>query len=312
MGRCPPPGIRGKGERLAAVSRTGYGVSMSPVILSRFQTRRLPRNRESPAGVTLSPDLRLTTIEATLGPEGLSLPNGQHLDWDAIDEINDSENGCFAIEGGRPVKIQAFSATTDRVCSLMPTAGAPTMLVAGFTMHRIKGCDPYQDALAKVRAIAPIRGIVLDTATGLGYTAIEAARTAAEVHTIEFDPGAREISRQNPWSQALFDHPAITRHMGDSDELIDTFPAGMFDRIIHDPPVVSLAGHLYGGEFYRKLYRVLATKGRLFHYVGNPDSRSAMKVTEGVARRLREAGFSRVRPCPEAFGVVAEKRSGPA
>jgi hypothetical protein len=280
---------------------------MLPVILSHFQTQRFPRNREAAVSISLSPDLGLTTIEATLGPEGLFLPNGEQLDWDAIDEINNSENGCFAIKGGRIEKIQVFSATTNRVCSLMPTAGAPTMLVAGFTMHRIKGCDPYQDGLAKVKALAPVRGAVLDTATGLGYTAIEAARTAAQVHTIELDPGAQEIARQNPWSQALFDNAVITRHLGDSDDLVDTFPAGMFDRIIHDPPVVSLAGQLYGAEFYRKLHRVLGAKGRLFHYIGDPESRSMMNVTRGVSDRLRAAGFSRVRPWPGAFGVVAER-----
>lgn len=283
------------------------GVSVLPILLSHFQTQRFPRNSEASASITLSPDLGLTTIEATLGPEGLFLPNGEHLDWDAIDEITGSENGCFAIRNGRPEKIQAFSATTNRVCSLMPTAGAPTMLVAGFTMHRIKGCDPYQDGLAKVQAIAPIRGVALDTATGLGYTAIEAARTAAHVHTIELDPGAQMIARQNPWSQTLFNHPAITQYMGDSAELVRTFPAGMFDRIIHDPPVVSLAGHLYGAEFYRELHRVLRAKGRLFHYIGNPESQSTRNATRGVIRRLRAAGFHRVRPCPEAFGVVAEK-----
>ena len=280
---------------------------MLPVILSRFQTQLFSRNREAPAGITLSTDLGLTEIVATLGPEGLFLPNGEHLDWDAIDEITGSENGCFAIQGGQPKKIQVFSATTNRLCSLMPTAGAPTMLVAGFTMHRIKDCDPYQDSLAKVQAIGPIRGMVLDTATGLGYTAIEAARTAVQVHTIELDPCALEIARQNPWSQALFDHPAITQHLGDCDELVETFPEEMFDRIIHDPPVISLAGNLYGAKFYGKLYRLLKTKGRLFHYVGNPENRSMMNVTRGVSDRLRTAGFSRVRPSPEAFGVVAEK-----
>jgi predicted methyltransferase len=280
---------------------------MLPVILSHFQTQLFSRNREAPASITVSPDLGLTEIEATLGPEGLFLPNGEHLDWDAIDEITGSENGCFAIQGGQPKKIQTFSATTNRLCTLMPTAGAPTMLVAGFTMHRIKDCDPYEDSVAKVQAIAPIRGTVLDTATGLGYTAIEAARTAVQVHTIELDPGAQEIARQNPWSQPLFDHPAITQHMGDCDELVETFPEGMFDRIIHDPPVISLAGNLYGAKFYGKLHRVLRVKGRLFHYIGNPENRSMMNVTRGVSDRLRTAGFSRVRPWPDAFGVVAEK-----
>jgi uncharacterized protein len=280
---------------------------MRPVILSHYQTRRFPPRGSAVTTIALTPDLGLTTTEAVLGPEGLMLPGGEHLTWDGIEIVSASENGCFAIEDGAPEKIQAFSETTNRLCSLMPTAGAPTMLVAGFTMHRIVGCDPYHDSQAKIRAIAPVRGVVLDTATGLGYTAIEAARTAAQVHTIELDPAAREIARRNPWSQPMFGNPAITHHEGDCDEVVDTFPAGMFDRIIHDPPVVSLAGNLYGVEFYGKLYRVLADGGRLFHYVGNPDRRSLQTVARGVIERMREAGFDRVRPYPEAFGVVAEK-----
>jgi hypothetical protein len=69
----------------------------------------------------------------------------------------------------------------------------------------------------------------------------------------------------------------------------------------------SLAGELYSGEFYRHLYRVLARKGRLFHYVGDPDSRSGRNVTRGVVRRLQEAGFGRVVRKPRAFGLVAYK-----
>ncbi len=257
--------------------------------------------------ITVSPDLGLTTIEATLGPEGILFPDGQRLSWEAIEEIDNAENACFTIRDGRPEKILILSTVTNRVCSLMPTAGAPTMLVAGFTMHRIVDCDPYEDTLAKVKAIAPIRGCVLDTATGLGYTAIEASRTAAQVHTIELDPAAQEIARQNPWSRALFDRPNIVRHLGDSYDVVDTFAEGMFDRIIHDPPVLSLAGQLYAGEFYRKLYRVLGKRGRLFHYIGNPASRAIANTTRGVSARLRAAGFSRTRLCPQAFGVVAEK-----
>ena len=60
-----------------------------------------------------------------------------------------------------------------------------------------------------MKSITPIVGCVLDTATGLGYTAIEAAKTAEQVVTIELDPVALEIARLNPWSQTMFDNPEI-------------------------------------------------------------------------------------------------------
>jgi len=97
------------------------------------------------------------------------------------------------------------------------------MLSAGFVMHRIKDVDPWQDTQRKIAAITPISGRVLDTATGLGYTAILASRAAESVTTIELDPGAQEMARLNPWSQELFNNPKITQLMGDACEVVPTF-----------------------------------------------------------------------------------------
>ena len=181
------------------------------------------------------------------------------------------------------------------------------MLIAGFTMHRIIDTDPMQDTLQKVATIAPIIGTVLDTATGLGYTAIEAARTAQHVVTIELDPGAQQIASLNPWSQELFHNPKIEQVMGDAFEVVPTFADAYFDRIIHDPPVLSLAGELYSGVFYQQLFRILKRGGRLFHYIGDLNSKSSGTVSKGVVRRLQEAGFTRVVRKSEAYGVVAYK-----
>ena len=181
------------------------------------------------------------------------------------------------------------------------------MLVSGIPMHRIKGTDPHQDTLSKIKTIAPIKGQVLDTATGLGYTAIQAAKSADRVVTIELDPAALEIAGLNPWSQGLFENPKITQIVGDSCEEIENLGDGAFARIIHDPPAFSLAGDLYSAEFYRELFRTLGRGGRLFHYIGDLESKSGRVVARGAMRRLGEAGFSRVVRRPEAFGLVAYK-----
>ena len=234
-------------------------------------------------------------------------PNGEHLDWHSIEKISKSEVNCFILKDNTIRPIQVFSESTNRVCSLMPTMGAPSMLIAGFVMHRIKDIDPMQDTLRKIAAISPIVGRVLDTATGLGYTAIEAAKTADEVVTIELDPGVQEIARLNPWSHALFHSPKIRQIMGDAYEVVQTFEDGSFSRVIHDPPTFSLAGELYSGAFYQQLFRVLKRGGRLYHYIGDPNSKASGGVTKGALKRLQEAGFTRVVRKPEAYGVVGYK-----
>jgi predicted methyltransferase len=255
----------------------------------------------------ISPDLGLSRVTVEITEHGVLFPGGERLDWEWVGEIARSETKCFSVDGDDLSEIRVFSEVTGRVCSLYPTGSAPTMVIGGFPMHRIKRTDPYKDTLEKIKAASPIVGRVLDTTTGLGYTAIEAARAplCTEVVTVELDPGSLEIARQNPWSRDLFSNPRITQIVGDSFDIIKTFPSGRFTRIIHDPPTFSLAGELYSGEFYRECYRVLAHGGRLFHYVGNLESSAGSTVSRGAIKRLKEAGFARVVPKPQAFGVVA-------
>jgi len=267
----------------------------------------LAARQKGQQSIETSPDLGLSRVTVTLTPEGVIFPSGEQLSWQNIEKIKKSQANCFLLEDGSIKAIQVFSEETNRVCSLLPTRATPSMLIAGFTMHRIVDIDPMQDTLKKIATISPIVGRVLDTATGLGYTAIEAARTADQVVTIELDPGAQHIARLNPWSRGLFDNPKIQQLMGDAFEVVPTFEDESFSRVIHDPPVFSLAGELYSGAFYQQLFRVLKRGGRLFHYIGDLNSKSSGTITKGVLRRLQEAGFSRVVRKPEAFGVVAYK-----
>jgi hypothetical protein len=279
-----------------------------PIILSFIQTRPLLEARKrGQTVVASSPDLGMSSVNVTLNAEGVSFATGEHLDWADIEKISQSEVNCYTINAEGFQAIQTFSAETNRMCSLMPTRGAPSMLIAGFVMHRIKDVNPWQDTQRKIAAIAPVNGAVLDTATGLGYTAILAARSAESVTTIELDPGAQAIAHLNPWSQELFINPKITQLMGDAYEVVPTFADESFARIIHDPPTFSLAGELYSGVFYRELYRILKRGGRLFHYIGDPNSKASGGVTRGALKRLQESGFTRVVRRPEAYGVIAYK-----
>jgi predicted methyltransferase len=242
---------------------------------------------------------------AFVDEEGLHLCEEEMVPWDNLIRIAKDENGCFAVEGGEIRKIQAFSELTGRAYSLFPTAGAPTMRVAGFPMHRIKDCLPEEDTKRKIATVGKIHGAVLDICTGLGYTAIHAAWQAEAVTTIELDPLALDICRQNPWSQELFENAGITSLVGDAFNLIEGLPASCFKCIFHDPPTLQLAGELYSGEMYARIRRVLKRGGKLFHYIGDPESPFGRSTTQGVIKRLKEAGFGFVERHAEAFGIVA-------
>lgn len=281
--------------------------SLAP-ILSHFQTRPLLEAREQGKSQALvSTDLGLTQVPGILSAHGVKPPDGPAIPWRTIEEIAAADSSCFVIEDGKARKIQFFSETLNRAYTLYPTSSAPTMLISGLPMHRIKGTDPRRDTLEKIKTIAPLGGKVLDTAMGLGYTAIEAAKTADAVITIELDPTVVEVCRLNPWSQGLFQNPKIVRHIGDAFDVVETLPDVSFQRVIHDPPTFSLAGHLYSEAFYRELVRVLSPRGRLFHYIGDLRSRSGAGVARGVRQRLVAAGFKRVADKQRAFGVVAYK-----
>lgn len=276
------------------------------IVLSHIQATVLIQNQKANT-VKISPDLGLSTVQVDLDDCGVRFPKGENLSWESIREIAESENSCFKVAEGEIESIQAYSDTFERMYTLYPTESAPTMLVSGIPMHRIKGTDPWRDTKSKAKALGRAYGHVLDTTTGLGYTAIQASKTATHVTTVELDPAAQIIARNNPWSQDLFDNPKITQVIGDSYDEIETFPNERFSAIIHDPPMFSLAGDLYSLAFYQQAYRVLKNNGRMFHYIGNPESKSGVRVTKGVVSRLKKAGFSRVIPQPKAFGVTAYK-----
>lgn len=279
---------------------------MDALVISKFQADVLLHAKMAgKAHVSVSPDLGLSMATAALNVNGAVFPSGEMLSWQRLEEIADAPRKCFAIRAGDTREIRQFSETTGWVRSLAPTSGAPTMLVSGIPMHRIKDIDPIADTKLKVKTLGAVHGQALDTATGLGYTAIELAKTASKVVTVELDPSAIEIAKENPWSRELFTRENITRVIGDVFEVIKGLPSGEFSFVLHDPPTFQFAGELYSLEFYSQMHRVLSRRGKLFHYVGDPQSGIGNKMTPGVIKRLKEAGFAKVERRPEAFGVLA-------
>jgi predicted methyltransferase len=278
------------------------------VILSHRQAAPLLKAHQQGRRVaTTSLDLGISEVEAIIESDHVVLAPGITLSLDIMEEIAQDENACFLVESGKARKIRKFSEHTNLFYSLLPTDSAPTLMVSGIPMHRIKDTNPWFDSQSKLQALGRISGQVLDTCTGLGYTAILAGARAASVITVELDPVVLKLARLNPWSSELFSSPEIRQIVGSVVEEIEGFGGEVFSHIIHDPPTMSLAGDLYSGDFYRELYRVLRPKGRLFHYTGDPNSKLGRNTARGVARRLREVGFTTVKPKDEAFGLVVYK-----
>jgi predicted methyltransferase len=275
------------------------------IILSHFQTQALV-GKGVPPVMPLSTDLGLSSVKVERISSGWRIPNGEIISFAQIEIINDDKNSCFLFIDEQLHKVEAFSEITYRYYSLMPTEKAPTMLISGIPMHRIKNTTPDKDTTQKIRALGKPYGTILDTSTGLGYTAIEAAKTADKVITVEFDPTVIDICKVNPWSRPLFSNPKIYKVIGDSAVLAEVFQDGTFNAIIHDPPTFQIAGDLYAKSLYQTFFRILKEKGRMFHYIGNPDSRSGATVGRGVVTRLEAVGFS-VKPKGSAFGVLAKK-----
>lgn len=278
------------------------------VYLSHYQARHLLwARKQGYAETEVSLDLNLSQQDVTLTPGGVSMPDGTILTWDQIETIRATDNVCFKLMAGVLEEIRVFSEDTNWVRSLYPTKSAPSTLVSGMVMHRIEGTDPMSDSETKIAAASPVTGHVLDTCTGLGYTAILAAKTASRVTTVELDPGAIDICRDNPWSAGLFTNERISLVVADVWDVIEETEDGSFSVIIHDPPTYQFAGDLYSGDFYAELYRVLSNRGRLFHYIGDPSSKIGGRMLKGVQKRLSDAGFRKVKRVDRAYGVLATK-----
>jgi uncharacterized protein len=278
--------------------------------LSKYQVERILKAKaEGKTSVNVSLDLGVTKSHVTFEGGSIVLPDEEIVTLDILDKIS-RDPSCFMIEGEEVFKLQFFLQKTNKMYRLLATGEdtAPTAELGGFRMHRVKGTDPLLDTKSKIACIRPVFGTVLDTCTGLGYTAIEAVSMGAEeVYSVEVDEGMVQLREVNPWSTGL-SNGRIKLILGDIQEEVTGFEDGFFDSVIHDPPSMNIAGELYSLKFYRELFRVLAPRGRMFHYVGAPGSvHHGKKPSRGVIERLREAGFTDVYERKDALGVVAKK-----
>ncbi|CAN0181761.1 unnamed protein product, partial [Ectocarpus sp. 4 AP-2014] len=313
----------GAGGHPAAMADDAEEPAEAVGLIGHFEASRLLAHKGKAGTFVGSLDMSMTERELVSTEEGVALPPSPAAadadadaepnlvaSWDelavVLKKAKKGQHGCWELyaDGNTPckarckiianqkrgsaLKVSDISETTSRpamLCAPLRSAGAPTMVLGGFAMHRISGGDqkstmePGLDTEHKVSASGARRtnGRFLDTCTGLGYTAIAAARCrgVSGVVTVELDEVSLRMCRRNPWSQEMFRNEKITSLLGDCCELVKDFDDGEFAAIIHDPPARALCKttDMYGAAFYKDLARVLKPGGTLFHYIGNPESK---------------------------------------
>ena len=242
----------------------------------------------------VSLDLGLTEITLTSQGDSVVFPEGSKVELESLRGILKRRDTVFMFLGS---ELHPVALSNGHYYKLVPTSGAPTLEIDGIRMHRTKDTTPEGDARKKIRALGIRGGRVLEIGTGLGYTAQAALDSGAvSVVSVELSPAVLKIALVNPWSCRIFTDERMHIILGEAYEVLGSFCLGVFDYIIHDPPRLSLAGHLYGTSFYAELFNVLKEGGRLFHYIGEPGSRyRGRNLRESVMNRLRRVGFARVR-----------------
>ena len=271
-----------------------------PPVFTALTARQLLRGEKR-----VSLDLGLSVNEIELTDKGALLPNCEFISYGDLEKISKKESAVFFVTNREVFQVAIHH---EGFLKLLPTKGAPTLEINGVRMHRTAGTTPDADSRLKLELLEIDGGRVLDTCTGLGYTAQSALGLGGDlVVSIEIRDAVLRIAELNPWSSGIFDDIRVNLVLGNSSDLVKGFPNDFFDYVVHDPPLFSHAGYLYASTFYQELYRVMRPKGRLFHYTGEPGSRRGLNFPRGVIKRLRESGFKKHTWEKEALGIVCSK-----
>ncbi|HLD02397.1 MAG TPA: methyltransferase domain-containing protein [Candidatus Nanoarchaeia archaeon] len=234
---------------------------------------------------SISPDIGMTSAEASV-EGGSVIIRDQKIPLSDLKKIRDDKS-CYIVEDGKLHKVQFFSEKTGYVYKLIPTSYRPILKISGTSMHKKEFVGMIERS--------KLKGKVLDSGTGLGYTAIAASRTAGSVITIEHDENVIEIARLNPYSSDIFNKKNIRLINADVVDEMKSFKASEFDSIILDGGIPTLSGKFFSLENYSNVYRVLKRNGRLYHYIPSPEVTHGRNFQSEVVSRLKNAGFSRIK-----------------
>ncbi|HME86825.1 MAG TPA: methyltransferase domain-containing protein [Candidatus Nanoarchaeia archaeon] len=229
--------------------------------------------------ITTSFDLGITKTKVKIDKNGFYL--GKEVI--ALPALRDSDDVCFAIVNNELKKVQFTGEDTRFLYKLVPTSNRPILQVSGTGMHK----RPFVDRVEKDK----LQGKILDTGMGLGYTAIQAAKTAKEVVCVEIDNNVIEMARYNPYSQDLFTNDKISIIRADITEEIENFKDNEFDNIIFDAGTPRSSGTFFSTPNYEQAFRILKKGGRLYHYLPQHHMQRGRDFPGEVIARMEDIGF---------------------
>ncbi len=245
--------------------------------------------------IEASLDLGITTTKIKLEQNGFYL--GKKLI--EIPHLRDDDNSCYVLLKNKLEKVQFFSRETNILYKLIPTSFRPILQCSGTSMHK-------KEFVERVEA-AQLTGKVLDAGTGLGYTAIAAAKTAEEVITIEKDKNVIMMAKYNPYSQGLFSRKNIQRLSGNIVQKITAFADGEFDFVIFDAGTPKSSDDFFSLKNYQQAERVLKRNGKLYHYLPKHHLQRGRDFGGEAIERMRRAGFRLIERKVEESYVVMGK-----
>lgn len=266
------------------------------ILLSSKELRRMQEAAQvGEKEIETSLDLGLTQTKVKLISSGL-LIGKKKIEFP---HLREGDNSAYLLVKSKLEKAQFFSSETNMLYKLIPTSYRPILQCSGTSMHKKEFVDRIE--------AAQLTGKVLDAGTGLGYTAIAAAKTAEEVITIEKDKNVIMMAKYNPYSQELFSQKNIKRLKGNIVQKITAFPDEEFDFIIFDAGTPKSSDDFFSLKNYQQAYRVLKRSGRLYHYLPKHHLQRGRDFGGEVIERMRRAGFKLVERKVEESYVVMGK-----
>ena len=230
----------------------------------------------------ISTDLGLTSEFINLYPESDSFQIWSNEIYFPVSFREDTKI-CYFVDQNQLFPLKIFSEESNFFYSLVPTSWRPILRLSATPMHK----KPFLDAIEKFQ----FKGMVLDSGTGLGYSAIVVSKTATRVISVEWDKMVLEIASYNPHSKILFSSENIELRNADITDEILLFEDNYFDNIIHDGGMPKSSGNFFSQDHCNQLYRVLKSGGYLAFYLPQHGRSKGRDYGAEHLERLKKAGF---------------------